>query len=450
MPAERHANAAHVVVVGGGFTGLAAAYQLASRGFGVTLLEREPVLGGLAAGFQVEGGEVLERFYHHWFTNDRHVMGLIRELGAEGDLILRNTSTAMYFANRRFRLSTPLDLLRFSALGLFDRLRLGALVLRARRIKDWRPLERATALEWLRQSAGAEVTRVVWEPLLRAKFGEYADEVSAVWIWNKLKLRGGSRGNNGAEVLAYFRGGFPALAQRLCTYIERAHGRVLTGVAALGFESAEGRVRGVQTAQGLVNADAVIVTTALPIFADLAAGQLPSDYLQRLRQVRYLANLCLVLEMKRSLSDTYWLNVNDPGFPFVGIVEHTNFEPRKSYGGRHIAYLSRYLPETDPVYGMEADGMLEYCLPHVQRMFPAFRRDWVTKHHCWRARYAQPVVTRGYSSLVPARETPLGGLYLASMAQIYPEDRGTNYAVREGRQTADLVMSRLGGSRPGA
>jgi protoporphyrinogen oxidase len=153
--------------------------------------------------------------------------------------------------------------------------------------------------------------------------------------------------------------------------------------------------------------------------------------------------LCVVLELDRSLSDTYWLNVNDPEFPFVGVIEHTNFEPASTYAGRHIVYLSKYLPARSPLYAMDDDALLDFCVPHLQRMFPSFRHSWVIRHHVWRARYAQPVVVRHYSSLIPSVETPLPGLFLSTMAQVYPEDRGTNYAVREGRRAARLMARAL-------
>jgi protoporphyrinogen oxidase len=163
-----------------------------------------------------------------------------------------------------------------------------------------------------------------------------------------------------------------------------------------------------------------------------------------LRKVEYLANVCLVLELDRSLSETYWLNVNDPGFPFVGVIEHTNFEPAETYGGRHIVYLSKYLPETAELYQMGDAEVLEYCIPYLQRMFPEFDRSWILGSHVWRARYSQPIVARHYSNLIPSTETPVEGLYLATMAQIYPEDRGTNYAIREGRRVARTVAAALG------
>lgn len=432
----------HVIIIGSGFCGLSAAYELSKHGIRVTVLERDSEIGGLAGSFQVNGVR-LEKFYHHWFTSDVHVMNLIEELGKQDQILLRPTRTGMYYANNFFKLSTPLDLLQFSPLPFFDRIRLGLLALRARRVKDWRALEDRTAADWLRQMGGERVYRVVWEPLLRGKFGNVAEEVSAVWFWNKLKLRGGSRGKGGEEQLAYFRGGFAALADALADAIRSHGGEVRTNapVSQLQFDS--GQVTGVTAAGESISANAVIATPALTIIADLMEPHVSSDYIDQLRRIRYLANICVVFELDRSLSDTYWLNVNDPGFPFVGVIEHTNFEPLETYGGRHIVYLSKYLSETDPLYQMADAEVVNFTLEHLARMFPDLTRNWVHDAHVWRARHSQPIVERRYSQLIPSSVPPVAGFYVATMAQIYPEDRGTNYAIRQGRTIARLVLSEL-------
>jgi protoporphyrinogen oxidase len=436
----------HVAVIGAGFGGLAAAWELVQRGMRVTVCEADDEVGGLAGSFPVADTR-LEKFYHHWFTSDTHVLELVRELGTADQVLHRPTRTGMYYAHQLFRLSTPADLLRFTPLSLRGRLRLGLLALRARRVRDWRELEDLTAEEWLVRLGGREVYEVVWRPLLEGKFGPAAGEISAVWFWNKLKLRGGSRGRGGEEVLAYYRGGFAALAERLSGEICRRGGRIRLESPVTGLLVHEGRVTGVHTPQGTVSADAVLATPALPIVADLVEPYADPAYAASLRRIRYLANICIVLELDRSLSDTYWLNVNDPGFPFVGVIEHTNFEPPESYTGRRLVYLSRYLPETDELYGMDDERVVRYCLTHLQRMFPALEPEWVLAAHVWRARYAQPIVVRRYGSLIPASKTPLPGLFLSSMAQVYPEDRGTNYAIREGRRVAGQIAEALA---PGA
>jgi protoporphyrinogen oxidase len=199
----------------------------------------------------------------------------------------------------------------------------------------------------------------------------------------------------------------------------------------------------VHTDDGGFDASRVLITTAPTLAAEMLDGTVPEPNLERLRAIDYLANTCLVLELDRSLTDAYWVNVNDPSFPFVGLIEHTNFERPESYAGRHIVYLSKYLRHTDPLYSLGAEAFLEFALPYLARMFPAFRRDWVLRAHIWKARWAQPVIVRHYAALIPP-DMLATGLYLASMAQIYPEDRGTNHAVREGRRIACRIAAELG------
>ncbi|MBW7860861.1 MAG: NAD(P)/FAD-dependent oxidoreductase [Rhodocyclaceae bacterium] len=442
----------HVIIIGAGFTGLSAALALTRKGFRVTVLEEDPLVGGLAGAFETAGGTRLDRFYHHWFTSDTHVMDLVRDLGLEGRVTTRPTSTGVWYQRSMFRLSSPLDLLRFRALPLRDRIRLGLLYLRARRLRDWRALEGLTAAEWLRRLGGENVWQVVWQPLLHGKFGPYADDVSAVWMWNKLKLRGGSRGRGGQERLAYLSGSFALLAEGMAHEITAAGGEIRTGHRVTSLHRATDDSWSATGNRGSVAGEAVIATTAPAVLADMldAGGQASPAEISDLRRIPYLANLCLVLELDRRLGSTYWLNVNDPDFPFVGVIEHTNFEAPENYGGHHIVYLSRYLPHTDPMWQQSDAEIAAFALPYLARMFPSFRPDRVLRHHVWRARWAQPVVGRHYSRLIPDAEGPLPGLFPASMAQIYPEDRGTNHAVREGLRVAERVASRFGGKGDGA
>ena len=426
------------IVIGAGFAGLSAAFELALAGKSVTVLEADEGVGGLAAAFQVENGERLDRFYHHWFTNDLEVMQLISDLGQQDQVVEHPTNTGMYFANTIFKLSTPMDLLRFKPLGFLDRIRLGLLALRARRVKDWQKLEEVTAADWLRGLGGANVFRVVWEPLLQGKFGPYADKISAVWFWNKLKLRGGSRGKSGEERLCYFKGGFVRLAEALADEIRANEGNIKTAAPVDRLIMGEDGRWVAKGTWGSVTADRVIATTALPLVADMLVEADPG-YRSELRRIDYLANVCLVLQLDRSLSSTYWLNVNDPGFPYVGVIEHTNFEGAENYGGSHIVYLSKYLPHTEALYEMSDDEVIAFSIPHLKKMFPEFDETWIREAHVWRARWSQPVVEKLYSALIPDEDTPLDGLHICSMAQIYPEDRGTNYAVRQGR----LIGKRL-------
>jgi protoporphyrinogen oxidase len=215
-------------------------------------------------------------------------------------------------------------------------------------------------------------------------------------------------------------------------------GRIETNTPVSAIEPIDG-VWQTTSSNGVITSDRVIATTALPLIADMVRGWASHDYVKSLERIQYIGNVCLVLELDRPLSKTYWLNVNNPSFPFVGVIEHTNFERPETYGGNHVVYLSKYLPHTDLMYSMSADELLDYSLPYLQKMFPKMERNWIRRHHLWRARWSQPVVEKHYSSLIPAEDGPINGLHICSMAQIYPEDRGTNYAVREGGKAGKCI-----------
>ncbi len=428
-----------VIVIGAGYTGLAAAYDLARAGHPVEIFEASGEIGGLAGSFELSPGVWIEKFYHHWFTSDTAIIDFVHELGIGDKIRYKKSNTGLFFANSIFRLSSPLDLLTFSPIPLIDRIRTGLMALYARRISDWKPLEDILARDWVRKIGGAKAFKAIWEPLLQGKFGPEANSISAVWFWNKLKLRGSSRDDSGGESLVYLDGGFRSVTSRL-----------IDSLAALGITihlnspvqeicSSNGRVTGVRLPSRTAEAPIVLATIPLPTFLNITPG-LPVEYRHKASQIRFLGNVCLVLRLKKSLSNTYWLNVADPNFPFVGIIEHTNFDSPEHYGGEHVAYLSKYLPTDQPMYSMSDSELFEYSLPHIKRMFPDFTpEEWVIGYKAWRAEFSQPVITKNYSTFIPEAKTPIEGLWLSTMAQIYPEDRGTNYAVRHGRATARMI-----------
>ncbi len=429
-----------IVVIGAGFSGLSAALELSESNHEVIVLDALDQPGGLAAGFQIPGGQRLERFYHHWFTSDKYIMGVVNRLNLKKNLKFNQSRTGLYYNKNFYKLSSPIDLLRFKALGFFSRIRLGMLVFVARSVRNWRELEKTTARDWLVKIAGAEAYRVVWEPLLKGKFGPYAERVSAVWFWNKLCLRGGSRGKDGKEQLVYFEGGFMSLADKMAEKIQANGGIIHYSADVQEIVHSDGVIKGVKTKDHFYECDLVIATPALPIIASLLKEQeILSEDPVKLDSIDYLANLCLILELDRSLSNYYWLNVNDPSFPFVGMIEHTNFENKNNYGGKHIVYLSKYLPRTSELYSMTKDEFFEYALQYIQVMFPDFDPACVIDKHLWKADYAQPVVDCEYSKKIPKVRSSIKGLYICTMAQIYPEDRGTNYAIRSGQEVAQIV-----------
>ena len=433
-------NKFDVVIVGGGFTGLTAAYVLSKQGKRVHVVEADDTPGGLAGTFSFDDGVKVEKFYHHWFNNDVHVPELVKELGLEGDIMLLPTRTGMYFNGRMWKLSTPLDLLRFKALSFMDRIRLGLLVFQVRRIKDWKTIEHLSIREWLEPLCGKSVFKVVWEPLINAKFSVFAEAVNAVWMWKKLVLRGSTRNDKGGEELAYFKGGFGRLAEALVSAIRKQGGEVSLGRRVTGVQVQGEQMTSLQTDQGPVEGEKFLFTPSFPIIADILDGSVDPSWTDALRRVKYLGNMCLVLRLNQSLSETYWLNVNDPGFPFVGVIEHTNFDSPDNYKGSRIAYLSRYLAVEDPVWAYSDEEYFQFAMGHLKRMFPKMEPSWVLDYKVWRSEFAQPVTERDYSSYVPGRETPYKNAF-STMAQIYPEDRGTNYAIREGREISRVLMA---------
>lgn len=432
-----------VIIAGAGFTGLTAAYCLSRMGVKVHLFEEDDSPGGLAGTFELSDGVVLEKFYHHWFNNDMFVPDLVKELGMEGDVIIKDSRTGMYLNGRLWRLSTPIDLLRFTELTFFQRIRLGLLLIQVRLVKDWRKIENLSVREWLEGLCGKKIYRTVWEPLINAKFSIYAEDISAVWMWKKLALRGGTRNKKGSEELAYFKGGFGRLAEALVAHIKKNGGSITYGDKIQKFVTTGDKIEYLITASGQKRkAKQYLLTPALPLVADMFPDA-STSWLGSLRRVNYLGNICVTLRLRKSLSDTYWLNINDPGFPFVGVIEHTNFDSPDFYAGTHIVYLSRYLSTSDPLWSYSEDEYLKYCIDHVKQMFPDFQESWLIESSTWRAKYAQPVTERGYSEYLPSHETPFRNGHMFTMAQIYPEDRGTNYAIREGRRAAEKISEMI-------
>ncbi len=428
-------------IIGGGASGLASAWYLA-KGLPSARLrvwEQAETPGGLAGSFRTEQFSV-EKFYHHIFKRDTGIQQLIGEMGLADELVWRPAGTGAYYFQQPFRLSTPLDVLRFTPLPLWDRFRLGLLVLHARTVRDWEQLDDETAVSYLRRIAGEKVYRVVWEPLFRGKFGQYAEEVSAAWLWSKLVDRGGSRNASGHEYLGYLKGGMGRLFETVLARLREQGHTVYLGTGVDRLEVEGGKVVALHAAGQRYETDLVIAATQLPQLVDLLL-ETPelASYRAQLQQVRFLGNVCLVLSLKHSLSDFYWTNVTDPEAPFVGIVEQSNWALPEEFGGRHLVYLSAYVAPGDPRYEMDAGQLLDHYLPHVQKLFPAFRREWVLESWAWRAPYAQPVVTTGYRHLRPATDSPLPNLKLCTMAQIYPSDRQVSNGIDRARELAEKL-----------
>jgi len=432
------------LIIGAGFTGLTLGLRLAQAGKKVIIVEGEKQVGGLASDFKLSNGMQLERFYHHWFRHDTSITNLIDELGLGSMVKEYPSNTGMYFNKRLWNLSSPLDLLKFKAISFVDRIRLGVAILLVRRVKDWKKIEHKSIREWLEPLCGTRAYKIIWEPLVTSKFSIFSEEVSAAWMWKKLVLRGSTRSKNGVESLLYIDGGFGKLAETIAAQIISLGGQVITCDKILEIDTAGDTITQVTSMNGNRYYPINVIFTGAPSqLPPLLKNNTNTEWSSKLDGIDYLANICLILLLDRSLSETYWLNVNDPGFPFVGVIEHTNLVSETNYGDMHVVYLSRYIVSEHEDYGLPDGEYLSRSVASLKQMFPEFKEEWVKEHYIWRTLYAQPITTKNYSLLIPTMVTPYKNLFLNSMAQIYPEDRGTNYAVRNAEILARDLLSRF-------
>ena len=424
-------DAPRTAILGAGALGLTTALRLAQRGERVMVIEKEPLPGGLAAGFEIEPGMWLEKFYHHLFRSDRRAMGLIEELGLGDRLEWKAPVTATLRDGRMHQLDSPTSLLRFDPLSLPSRVRMGAALAALKAMPNPRLLEGHTAASWLRRVMGDEAYATVWEPLLRGKFGATAEEIAMPWFWARVHDR--------TQQLGYLRGGFQALYERMADAVRTAGGETRFGTSVNQVRTVEDGALEVETDDGAERFDRVVSTFATRLTARLVP-ELPASWRERHEWGDAFGAHCVVLALDRPLTSVYWLNVNDPGFPFMALVEHTNYRSSDEYGGRHLVYLGNYRPMSSPLFGASLEDTLAEFLPSLARLNPAFDRSWVIGSWAFGAPLAQPIVTVDYRDHIPPFATPVPGLWVASMFQVYPHDRGQNYSIALGER----LVERLG------
>lgn len=424
----------NIGIIGGGFAGLAAAYELLKAGQQVTVFEAAPQLGGLAAGFRAESWDwQIEKFYHHIFTTDKAIIELAGAIGA-GDLLSYHKQVTAFFCPEHgaHEVSIP-GILTFPHLPFVDRLRYGLSLAQLKVRSDWRRLERTTAERELRRWAGPRAYKQYWEPLLIGKFGPYASEVNAAWIWARVKTR--------SFKLGYFRGGFQAFADALGAYVERQGGTIHTGCPVERIEQHDGGWT-VQTSSGSHQFDRVIVASAPGVLTRLVPS-LPADYAQKLSVLKSIGAVVMVAALKHQLltNGVYWYMPPKDKFPYIALVEHTNMIDPRHYGGDRLIYCGDYLPTDHRYFSMPEQEIVQEWLAPLTQVNPNFRPDWVKQTWLFRERYAQPVVPVNHSRNVPSLRTPLDGLFFASLAHVYPWDRGTNFAVELGRRVAETLLT---------
>jgi protoporphyrinogen oxidase len=379
---------------------------------------------------------------------------LIGELGIEDKLVWIDSNVGFFADGRIYSLTSATDLLKLGFIPFVDRIRIGLATLYLQRITEssvkWRKFEEVTAWEWLRRAVGQRAFDRVWGRQLIAKFGDRAQQVAMVWFWNKIFLRTQSRpGLLAREQLGYILGSFNVLIDRLADACRELGVDIRVGVGVQGLDRHDDgpdRFTLRDTYGCNEPIDAIIATTPSPILLRLVPD-MPEPYRTQLTSATYQGAVCMLLKLKQPLSSTYWMNIGDERLPFTGIIEHTNFIGPEHYGGWHYVYVSKYVDWDHPYVSMTDDELLDEYEPRLQLVNSEFDRSWIGQMWVFRERAAQPIIGLHYSEKIPAHRTPVPGLYLANTAQIYPEDRGTNYSVDLGNRIAATVVNDLKAGR---
>lgn len=431
-----------IAVIGAGIAGLSAAYDLLGLKHEVVLYEASDQAGGLAAGFRDERWEwTLDKFYHHLFTSDKEIIGLVHELGISDQLFFPRPTTSVIYQDKILPFDSIPSWVTFPGFNLIDVARFGLVSAYLRFSKPWRRLEKETADEWLRRWYGEKIYQMTWQPMLIGKFGPYYREANMAWMWARLHVR--------SPKLGYFIGGFQAFVDKLVEAVHTRGGAIHYNQPVQEIRVLENNQLEIRTAEGSNSYDRVLSTTSPALLARMAPA-LPKEYLDKLLRLKSMGAVVLTLALKEPLfveTKTYWLNIpaNSPDkrqneYPFLALVEHTNYIDRRHYGGDHIIYCGDYVTPDHPYLTMDKEELVDLFTGVLHRFNPAFKKEWVRESWLFRAKYAQPVPVVNHSQNIPDLRTPLQGLYLASMSQVYPWDRGTNYAVEIGRRAARMII----------
>lgn len=426
-----------IAIIGAGYGGMAAAYDLKKAGHDVTIFESADFVGGLASGFKEPHWDwYVEKFYHHWFQSDSSMLGLMEELGLRDKVIFPRPLTVMLYKGKWYPFDSIINALRFPGLGFgLNKIRFGFVGLFLRLTNNWKALEKYTADEWMLKYAGKQVYEQMWKPLLVGKFGPYYKDVNMAWMWARIKAR--------TTRLGTFEGGFQNFSNLFADKLRTMGVEIRLGVKVESIKREQAQLVVRSDGQSELF-DKVLVTTSPNLMAKLSPD-LPESYLKGLLELQSMGAVVMVLSLKQQLSREgyYWFNLpKDAGYPMLALVEHTNFVSPEHFGGDRIVYAGDYLEVGHEYFSMNDEQLLERFIPAFKKFNPDFSREWVKKVWVFKTNYAQPVPLVNHSQHIPAIQTPIEGLYFASMSQVYPWDRGTNFAVEIGRRAARMILGK--------
>jgi protoporphyrinogen oxidase len=416
-----------LVIIGGGITGLSAAYMAAGAGKKVTVIEAGRHFGGLLSTFEI-GGNRLEYYYHHFFTHDRELHWLINELGLKEKLFYRKTSMGVYNRGKIYRFDTPLDLLRFRPISFFDKIRFGLTSIYLGKIARWKNNENTASLAWFSKWAGKSTTASLWAPLLKIKFGPFAPAVPLSWMIGRMRQRMNSR-KGGDERLGYLEGSLQLLLDTLLEKLKQLNVELVPNAPVEKITFENNRVTAVSTPLSRYTGKNFLFTIPGTHLAPLLEKEQP-QLAQRLSSIQYFGAVCVILELSQPLSDIYWLNIADEGFPFGGIIEHTNFIAEREYNGSHIAYLSRYFAGEEAIAAMTEEEIREMMIKQLPKIYPGFDKKQIKNSFVFRTNTAATVCDLNFSEKVPGCKTETDNLYIANMSHVYPDERSTNNSIK--------------------
>ena len=423
-----------VVVIGAGAMGLAAAYRASKNGHDVDVIEAAPEAGGMAGHFDFDGISI-ERFYHFVCHTDLPTFALMEELGLSDKLKWRDTTMGFFNGNKLHPWGDPVALLRLPSLGILDKLRYGIFAFVCVRRNSWPAIENESAKKWIVRWCGASIYDRFWKPLFEHKFYEYADNISAAWIWTRIRRIGRSRKSIFQEELGYMEGGTITLVNALIEGIRSHGGRVHVGTPVQQVTVEGGRVTGVQTSSGHYPADAVICTTPTPLVSALVPD-LPSEWKERYKAIHNIGVICVIFKLSRSVSPHFWVNVSDPDIDIPGVIEFTNL---RNVGGDSIVFVPYYMPVTNKKFSWPDCDLLGEAFECLRRINPMLTNDNIISTKVARLRYGQPICEPGFAAKIPPVQTPIAGLQIADTCYYYPEDRGIAESVRLGAAMAESV-----------
>lgn len=420
----------NIAIIGAGFTGLTAGLRLQKSGHNVTVYESLKHPGGLAVGFENKNWDwPLEIFYHHLFKTDNSIINLSKEVNHK--IIFKRPNTSLYFKDTIEQIDSPINLIKFSHLDLLSKLRTGGVIALLKINPFWQPLEMINTESLFRPLMGENSWKVLWQPLMEKKFSNFSNEIPSSWFWARIKSR--------TPELGYPKRGFLSFANAVARDFENNGGKIMYNTPVSEIRSKQKKISlKINNKEEIF--DGVICTLPTPLFVKLTP-QLPVSYKQRMLGFKGIGAQNLILSLKKPFlpQKVYWLNINQ-NHPYLCIVEHTNFQNKKNYGNQNIVYIGNYLNSSDEYFSYSKNKLIKKYIPYLKKINPKFREDDIIDSWISKANFAQPIITKNYSRNIPSHYTPLPNVYLANMQQVYPWDRGTNYAVELGEKIAKIII----------